>query len=64
MITVLRVSAAVDNYFKLIIPATDILKTLARGSVFLVLVWGVNVCLCRRKMIQPLTLVPPTLRFG
>lgn len=29
MIIVLRVSAAVDNYFKLIIPATDILKTLA-----------------------------------
>jgi hypothetical protein len=29
VITVPRVSAAVDNYFKLIRPPTDILKTLA-----------------------------------
>lgn len=28
-IAVPRISAAVDNYFKLIIPATDTLKTLA-----------------------------------
>jgi hypothetical protein len=31
MISVPRVSTAVDNYFKLIIPATDMVKILAWG---------------------------------